>query len=156
MPSCKNCFLADEEKLENACCYFVSRHSLVLFLLNVILNIQKMWFEFCTCDGKNICLSSEANICYREYQYSIYNQCLNLDFLTKVKENLYYNLSEMIKKNNHFVCKIINNQFYYENISWFNGHKYEYSLENTLLFFEQKMIDKIINNDFKINISKCS
>ena len=115
-----------------------------------------MWFEFCTCDGKNICLSCEANICYREYQYSIYNQCLNLDFLTKVKENLYYNLSEMIKKNNHFVCKIINNQFYYENVSWFNGHKYEYSLENTLLFFEQKMIDKIINNDFKINISKCS
>ena len=71
------------------------------------------------------------------------------------KGNLYYNLSQMVEKNNHFLCEIINNQFCYENKSWFNGHKYEYSLESTLLFFEQKMIDKIINNDFKIVISKC-
>ena len=71
------------------------------------------------------------------------------------KGNLYYNLSQMVEKNNHFLCEIINNQFCSENKSWFNGHKYEYSLESTLLFFEQKMIDKIINNDFKIVISKC-
>ena len=72
MPQCKNCFLFDEEKLENAFYHFQDRHSLVLFMLNIILNVQEIWIEFCICDGSTICLPFQANICYREYQYNIY------------------------------------------------------------------------------------
>ena len=46
MAPCKNCFLFDEEKLENACCFFTERHWLAFSLLNVVLNIQKMWLQF--------------------------------------------------------------------------------------------------------------
>ena len=41
MPQCKNCFLLDEEKLENAY-HFEDRQSLALFMLNIILNIQEI------------------------------------------------------------------------------------------------------------------
>ena len=85
MRQCKNCFFFYKEKLENAVNYYGHpRRSLVLFLLNVILNIQEFWLDFCKCDGTNICLPCQANICYREYQYNIYEHCLNLDFLLKV------------------------------------------------------------------------
>lgn len=71
MPQCKNCFLLDEEKLENAFYHFEDRQSLALFMLNIILNIQEIWLDFSKCDGGNICLGCQANICYREYQYHI-------------------------------------------------------------------------------------
>ena len=42
MPQCKNCFLIDEEKLENAFYHFEDRQSLAPFMLNIILNIQEI------------------------------------------------------------------------------------------------------------------
>ena len=110
---CKNCFLFDQEKLEVQCCFSKDRHSLVLSLLNVILNIQKKWMNFCQCDGSKICLVCQCNIVYKEYQYTIYKNCLNLDFLAKVRENLHKNLLKLIESNNHFLCEIINEKIRY-------------------------------------------
>ena len=125
----KNCFLYDQEKLENGCCFFKDRHSLVLFLLNVILNIQDHWIKFCKCDGKNICLPCQANICYHKYQYTLYKNCLNLDFLAKVRENIHTNLLKMVFSNNHFLCQIINKKYCYHYKDWFTGDNVSYELE---------------------------
>ena len=69
---CKNCFLFDEEKLNSYMNYFPDKHSLTLFLLNVILNIQDKYLSFCKFDGKNICILCQGNIYYREYEYTVY------------------------------------------------------------------------------------
>ena len=140
MPQCKNCFLFDEEKIENAVNYFDHRRSLVLFLLNVILNVQEIWLEFCKCDGKNICLPCQANICYRDYEYNIYEHCLYLDFLSKVKYNLHLNLFKMVPTFNHFLCEIINRKYQYKFKCWFTGEDLKYDLETCLIKFEEQKV----------------
>ena len=68
MPTCKYCFLYNQEKLESVCCFFQDRHSVVLFLSNVILSIQDLWTKFCKCDGENIsipCQIINNKYCYR-------------------------------------------------------------------------------------------
>ena len=147
---CRNCFLFDQEKLEAQCCFFEDRHSLVLFLLNVILNIQKKWIDFGKCDRTKICSVCQCNIVYRKYQYVIYKNCLNLDFLAEVRENLHKNLSKMIESNNHFLCEIINKKFCYKHKDWFNGNQVHYDLEHCLSLWEKYEMDKIIQTYFKI------
>ena len=150
MPTCKYCFLYNQEKLESVCCFFQDRHSVVLFLSNVILSIQDLWTKFCKCDGENISLPCQANICYREYQYTIYKNCLNLDFFTKVRENIHINLLKMVFSNNHFLCQIINNKYCYHHNDWFTGDNVSYELEFCLTSHEQQKIKEIIDTDFKI------
>ena len=131
--------------------FFKDRHSLVLFLLNVILNIQNIWLKFCKCDGNNNCLPCQSNICYGEYQYVVYKQCLNLDFLAKVRENLHTNLLKMVNANNHFLCEIINNKYiihHYED--WFTGENVNCELDFCLTSHEKNKMNEIINTDFKI------
>ena len=145
-----NCFLNDKDKLENKCCFFKDRHALTLFLLNIILNIQKKWINFCKCDGKTICLVCQANICYREYEYIIYKNCLNLDLLAKVRENLVDNLDKMLTLNNHFICEVINDKFQYEHKDWFTNEKLLFDLEKCLKAWEENKMQKIMSNDFRI------
>ena len=57
MAACKNCFLYDEIKLHAKVGFFETRKDLVLFLLNVILNIKDLFIDNCNCDGKNVCQS---------------------------------------------------------------------------------------------------
>lgn len=47
MASCKNCFLCDEFKLHSKVGFFESRKDMVVFILNVILNVQKYFIQFC-------------------------------------------------------------------------------------------------------------
>ena len=55
--ACKNCFIYDEIKikLHSKVGFFKKRKDLVLFLLNVALNIKGLFIDQCKCDGENIC-----------------------------------------------------------------------------------------------------
>lgn len=55
--ACKNCFIYDEIKikLHSKVGFFKKRKDLVLFLLNVVLNIKDLFIDHCKCDGENIC-----------------------------------------------------------------------------------------------------
>lgn len=112
----------------------------------------RKWLDFCKCDGKTMCLACRLNIIYREYQFNIYQHCLNLDFLAKVRKNLFDNLEKMLTLNNHFVCEIINEKFHYEHKDWFTGEKILLDLEKCLTAFEEHKIQKIMLNDLKIMI----
>lgn len=79
-----------------------------------------------------MCLICQCNIVYREYQYTIYKNCLNLDFLAKVRENLHKKLLKLVESNNHFLCEIINEKFRYYHKDWFNGNQVHYDLEHCL------------------------
>ena len=55
--ACKNCFIYDEIKLHSKVGFFEKRKDLVLFLLNVVLNIKDLFMDHCKCDDENICQS---------------------------------------------------------------------------------------------------
>ena len=72
MPCC-NCFKNDAEAFEKATCVFDSRRSLVLFLLNVLLNIEEIWEKYCFCEKCVIpCLVCQFRIAYIHDEYDIY------------------------------------------------------------------------------------
>ena len=99
-----------------------------------------------------VCLPCQANICYRDYQYVVYKNCLNLDFLSKVRENLHQNLLKMSTSYNHFLCEKINKKYLYHHKGWFTGENVTYDLDFCLTFYEKSEMNKTIDTDFKIVI----
>lgn len=110
--------------------------------------------DYCKCDGTEICLICRSNIIYRDYQYTIYKNCLNLDFLTKVRENLHKNLLKLVDSSKHFLCVIINEEFEYFPKDWFNGNQVHYGLEYCLSLWDKYQMGKIMQTDFKIVCKK--
>ena len=137
-------FLCDEFKLHSKVGFFESRKDMAVFILKVILNVQKYFIQFCKCDGEAIYLQCEiANMFNSETTYEIYKNCLNLDFLLKVKQNLHLKLCELQEKHNHFLCKItINEKYHYSIKSVFINEKYHYSIKSVFtgedIFFDVK------------------
>ena len=93
------------------------------------MNIQKIWEQYCCCDGNTICLVCQANLYYKEYEYVLCKKCLNLDFLAKVRENVCGNLNRLLILSNHFACKIVNQEHYYDDKDWFTREKLFFDLE---------------------------
>ena len=144
MASCKNCFLCDEFKLHSKVGFFESRKDMAVFILNVILNVQKYFIQFCKCDGETICLQCEiANMFDSKTTYEIYKNCLNLDFLLKVKQNLHLKLCELQEKHNHFLCKIINEKYHYSIKSVFSGEDIFFDVKKALTEWEETKTEEI-------------
>ena len=80
---------------------------MVVFILNVIFNIQKYFLDYCKCDGETICLPCEiADIFNGQTTYKVYKKCIDLDVPFKVKENHHLQLNNLLEKHDHFLCKI--------------------------------------------------
>ena len=148
---CNNCLKCDKNYFEYKCNVFDNRHALVLFLINIVMNIQKLREEFCTCDGVEICLVCQANLHYNKYEHTTYQNCLNLDFLSKVRENLVGNLYKL-ENEGHFVCRIINEKYQYKHTDWFTGDVLFFNLEDCLLRWEQKKINEVLGQKVKVQI----
>lgn len=76
----------------------------LIFLLNIVLNIKKMAAKYCCCKNLEICLVCQAKHFYCDYEFKIYKNCLDLDFLAKQQSNVYRNLLKLLTLDNHFVC----------------------------------------------------
>ena len=123
------------------------------FLINIVLNTQELSADFSCFDGVKICLVCQANMYYKNYQWKLYEKCLDLNFLADVRENVYHNLSKLLTLDSHFVCKIVNQDFQYSHKDWFTGEKMRYDLDVCLTMWEQKKIDEIIANDCEVILS---
>ena len=122
MAACKNCFLYSEINLHAKVGFFETRKDLVLFLLNVVLTIKDLFIDNCKCDGENICQPCSMGEIFNEKTvYEIYKNCLNLDFLSKIKEKLHLNMCTLFDKKDDFLCKIINKKFNYYHKCMFTG-----------------------------------
>ena len=72
---------------------------MVIFILNVLLNIEKLYFDFCECEDEKICYPCFMAGIYDEDQvYNVYKNCLDLDFLCQFKENLYLHMCQLFEK----------------------------------------------------------
>ena len=71
-----NCFKDNSEGFEKATCQLGSRCSLVIFLLNVVLNIKDLWDRYCFCDKVSIlpCLVCQFRTVYLNGDYDIYER----------------------------------------------------------------------------------
>ena len=79
--ACKNYFKDNKELFIKIVTEFEGRCSLMVFLLNIVLNITEIWERFCKCEKISDCCSvCEFRITYKIYQYDIYENLLNMDF----------------------------------------------------------------------------
>ena len=139
------------EKFKKTTCVFKSRQPLAFFLLNVILNIEKFWKDFCYCtETKFICSVCQMRVVYINNQYDLYQNSFDLDFLIKFHGHLVKNLYKLIEIECHFACKVINEKYFYTLEDLFDGSKKHYYLYDCLNDFENKKIIQIKNTDFKI------
>ena len=133
---------------------FEDRYHLAVFLLNTILNIQTEWFRFFKCKRYEICLVCQARSCYEDFLYQIYEHSLDLNYLAKIRENLYKNMLKLLTLDNHFVCHIINKKYKYFYRDWFTGKKHQYHAELCSETYEHMKIKKIMPNDCKVVLKR--
>ena len=94
---------------------FENRKSLLLFLLNTILNINVRAHRSCYCNGED---NNWCEICvlmhiYEDQQFKIYENSLNIVFLKQSAKNLIKNLVILRNEKPHIVCNLINEVFVY-------------------------------------------
>ena len=125
-------------------------------MLNAILNIQKYVLDFCKCDGENMCLSCEiAQIFDKKVTYEIYKNCLDLNFMSKIKENLHVQLNNLLEKPDHFLSTIINEDYKYEqNISLFTVEPISFSARMAYLEWEKMQIENTVNEKATVFVKK--
>ena len=85
--------------------------------------------------------------------YKIYKNCLNLDFLSKVKENLHLQMCTLFEKKDHFLYKIINEKFYYHHKCMFTGTNIYVDVSVTYSEWEKIKIDAIVKKETKVTVS---
>ena len=114
--SCQNCFKDNIDAFEKATCVFSSRRPLVIFLLNVVLNIKDLWERYCSCEKSCIspCLVCQFRLVYLNDDFDIYENSFDLHFLFTFHRHLYENLKRaLLEIDSHFVCKLINKKYFY-------------------------------------------
>ena len=124
---------------------------MVVLILNVLLNIENLYFDFFECDNENICYPCVmADIYDEEQEYFVYKNCLNLDFISQFKENLHLHLCKLFESKNH---KIIEEQFYYSHKCFFRGYIVHIKVQTAYLEWGKLKINEIIKKDAKVVIS---
>ena len=155
--ACQNSYKNNIESFKKATCVFDSRRSLVLFLLNIILNIEDIWEDYCFCESCVVpCLVCQFRIAYLHDQYAIYENSFNLQFLADFHQDLHRYLKKiLLKMDSHFACKLINKKFFYVHKDWFTGKLENYYLLHCFRVFEDNKIKDIKKkNDFQILLEK--
>ena len=98
------------------------------------------FYCFCSTKGKcSICLTSEK---FKGKHYLLYQNCLDFKQDDKIVGNLLKVLKDLVSLNNHFVCGLINQKYYYATQNWFSGK----------LFFLLNTVSK--NGRCHLNIAK--
>ena len=150
--ACKNCFIYDEIKLHSKVGFFEKRKDLVLFLLNVVLNIKDLFMDHCKCDSESICQSRVMGEIFNEkVAQEIYKNCLDYDFLCKIKENLHLNICTLLNKKDHFLCKIINKKYNYYHKCMFTRTDIYVNVSVVVYSeWEKIKIKELVTNDAKV------
>ena len=156
--SCQNCFKDNIDAFEKATCVFSSRRRLVIFLLNVVLNIKDLWDHHCSCKKSCIsqCLVCQFRLVYLNDDFDIYENSFDLYFLFTFPCHLYENLKRaLLEIDSHFVCELINKKYFYTCKNWFDGKIERFRLVNCLDDHENNRINGF-KNDLKIVLDQIS
>ena len=124
---------------------------LVIFLLNVVLNVRDLWQSYCYCKK----VSTKCSVCqfrmvYLNDDYEIYENSFDLNFLSIFHDPVYKNLKRLLNIDSHVVCQLINRKFYYSHKDWFDGKIKRFYLPYCLDVYVNNKINSIKNNEFKV------
>lgn len=145
---CSNCFKTNEEIYGKIITEFNNHRFLVVLLLKIVLNLQKLWCNYCFCQNNikcKMCVYAEK---YQDKQYEIYENSLNFNFLNNFHTILRKDLADLKSHSRHIVCELLSREYYYEHKDWFNGKVYSYSLLHSIKIYEKDIVDE--NNSTKI------
>lgn len=157
--NCNNCFNSNPAKLEELFKIAVNqgRKPFLIMILNIILNIEKTYSYYCFCKNKRQCLICATASSFKDVQYGLYQHSLDFNQSNLIVVDLHLALKEILPENNHFVCSVINNKFYYSCDNWFSGKKTVFTIEQCLSKWENTIdhLKKTCNrNQFKKNMDK--
>ena len=147
--TCQNCFKDKVDAFEKATCQFNCRRSLVIFLLNVVLNIKDLWIHYCFCDKIDVlsCSICQFWVVYLNDEYDIYENSFNLNFLLNFHRHLYKNLKcQLLETDFHIAYRLINKKYSYVHKDWFDGSLEQFYLPYCLDIYENRKINQIKNN----------
>ena len=110
-----NCFLP--RKTKDLLLAYVSSADLLYTVLNIILNIEKYYQDFCTCSLTIpfwLCPSCTQAHIFRNKQYILFEDCFDFNLIHKVAIQLNEILSDLQKHSRcHFLCKITHKRFHF-------------------------------------------
>ena len=153
--SCQNCFKNSMDAFEKATCVFSSRRPMVIFILNVLLNIKDFRDRFCICKKDFPCLLCQFRMVYLNEDYDIYKNSFNLHFLFVFHRHLYENLKRLlVEVESHLAGKLINKKYFYVRKDFFDGKIERFYLSDCLEDYENKKINYIKKKDLKIALDK--
>ena len=121
--TCQNCFKGKVEAFEKATFQFNSQHSLVTFLLNVVLNVKDLWDQYCFCDKVSFlrCSVCQFRTVYLNNEFDIYENSFDLNFLLNFHWHVCKNLKSLLEIDCHMACQLINRKYFYVHKDWFDG-----------------------------------
>lgn len=109
-------------------------------------------FQFCKCN-RVVCDPCQiADIFKEEITFKLYENCFNLDLLSKVKENLHVYLINLLEKKDHFLCKIINDKYCYVHKCFFTRKNIITDVYSAVIEWENLKIEEIKNNGARVNV----
>ena len=151
--TCQNCFKDNVDAFEKATFQFYSRRSLVILLLNIVLNVKDLWEQYCFCDKVVVLLCSvcQFRAVYLNDEYDIYENSFDLKFLSNFHRRVYKNLKCLLFETDcHIACHLINKKYFYIHKDWFDGSLERFYLLYCLDIYENRKMNEIKNNNFKI------
>ena len=146
--TCNNCFKDNVDAFEKATCQFNSLRSLVIFLLNVVLNIKDLREQYCFCEkvknSVNRCSVCQFRIAYLNDEYDIYENSFDLYFLSKFNTHLVKNLKcLLLESDSHIACRLVNKRFCYVFKDWFDGKLEQFFYHIASIFLKIEKLTKL-------------
>ena len=151
--TCQNCFKYNVDAFEKGTFQFYSRRSLFILLRNIVLNVKDLWEQYCFCNkvGVLLCSVCQFPAVYLNDEYDIYENSFDLNFLSNFHRRVYKNLKyPLFETDCHIACHLINRKYFYIHKDWFDGSLERFYLPYCLDIYENKKMNEIKNNDFKI------
>ena len=152
--TCENCFKDNVDAFEKTTREFISRRPMVIFLLNVVLNIKNLSDRYCFCKRTSSilpCSTCQFRMVYLNDEFDIYENSLDMHFLVTFHRHLYKNLKRLLlETDSHLVCELVNKKYFYTCKDWFSWKVERFYIPNCLENFQNKKINKIKNNDLKV------
>ena len=103
-----------QKKMQHFSGFCIEKRDLLYTILNIILNIEKHYKDFCRCNGNILCPPCTVANTYQNKQNSLFENCFDFDFIHEVGVQLNDSLSFLHKDMSHFICKIIHDCFHFE------------------------------------------
>ena len=84
-------------------------------------------------------------------EYNIYEHSFNLNFWLNFHRHVYKNLKcLLLETESHIAFRLINKKYFYVHKDWFDRSQERFYLPYCLDIYENRKMNEIKNNDFKI------